>query len=49
MTYQSTSASLVMFDLFKEKTINDPINRFGKYSIDKNIDVPELKFDITVI
>ena len=22
MTYQSTSASLVMFDLFKEKTIN---------------------------
>lgn len=25
------------------------INRFGKYSIDKNIDVPELKFDINVI
>ncbi|MPQ34132.1 hypothetical protein E4V42_22360 [Clostridium estertheticum] len=25
------------------------INRFGKYSIDKNIEIPELKFDITVI
>lgn len=25
------------------------INRFGKYSIDKNIKIPELKFDINVI
>ena len=25
------------------------INRFGKYSIDKNIEIPELKFDINVI
>jgi hypothetical protein len=24
------------------------INRFGKYSIDKNIKIPELKFDIDV-
>ncbi|WAG58448.1 transposase (plasmid) [Clostridium estertheticum] len=25
------------------------INRFGKYSIDKNIEIPKLKFDINVI
>lgn len=24
------------------------INRFGKYSIDKNIKIPELKFDIEI-
>lgn len=29
--------------------ITGHINRFGKYSIDKNIKIPELKFDINVM
>jgi hypothetical protein len=34
--------------LSKAGTVFVAINRFGKYSIDKNLEIPELKFDIDV-